>query len=331
MNKLAVFLTLSMLVSSSGVLLVHAIGEYGSYCGTIRGCLNLTVIVNSTSRSSTANWVIFSSDNISTNFYIQPAVLKTEGAANNTTIFNEKYNYTANSSTISRVIKLSDQQSVSVHYQASYYFTYFNKTLNSTVQASSANFNGSENYPTIAFNKTSGDLKPGENTSILTEATFPRSNNPLYNSLIVSNVINASIVVSIDPIAPVIQYIPEKGTIAANSNYTIKIIATLPDNFTLYHVWYSEYLATALPAQQNNTNGGAVIDVGTAKNIYLKGVTTSTIIPTTIAKISSNSTAKAAAQSGSAFGTSSILLIILIIIVILALVSYKVKRDKKRR
>lgn len=338
MNKLAVLLTLGVLFSFSGLLLVHAIGEYGSSCGTIHGCLNLTVVVNSTNRNATANWTIFSTDNVSTNFYIQPSTLATEGASNSTTVFNERYNYTANSSNPTRIVlNISNNGSVTARWEATYYFTYFNSTLNKTVQVSSANFNGSENYPEIAFNKTSGYLKSGEGTSILTEATLPMSNNPLYNSLINGNMVNASIAVSINPVAPVIQYIPETGTLSPNANYTIMVVATLPENMSLYHVWYSKTLATALPLHSNNTQGGAVIDVGTAKNLYVKGVTTSTIIPTTIAQISSNSSAKSQsgqAKSGSTAGIAAIAAIVVIVIAALVFMSYnktKARSSKRRR
>ncbi|MDE1871662.1 MAG: hypothetical protein KGI06_05495 [Candidatus Micrarchaeota archaeon] len=315
----------------------HAIGEYGSWCGDIRGCLNLTVVVNSTTRNTSIDWIVYSNDNKTVNFYVQPAILQTSGANNTTSVFNEKYDYSANATPINRIINISNAQSVSSHYQVSYYFTYFNSTLGSLVHVSSANFNGSENYPALEFNKTAGDLKSGANTSILVAAVLPAPNNPLYNSLIEGNVLNSTIIITVDPIAPVVHYMPENGAIQPYSNYTIHVTATLPENFTLYHVWYSKSLATVLP-NQSSSSGGAVISVGTAKNVYVKGVTTSTVITTTIATIPTT-IPSAASQAASATNPSrisastlwlAIAAIAVLIVLVMAWAASKGKGKKKK-
>ena len=236
-------------------------------------CLNFTISVNNTNKSATLPWQLVNTYSFPVYFYVQPAVLTSSNITNVTTQIHIIYNYSVNS-TARRVIRIYNNQSVSVKYRIpSYGFSYFNRSTDSeVVNITSLNFTNGQSEPSMQFNVTSGELQPNTNVTILTQIVMPAPNNPLYDSLIAGNVINASAIVSINPIVPILQYSVLNATIPPNSNYTINVTATLPENISLHHQWKG--YATAFATSTRSNVSGSSIQLGTAKILEVQAVIT---------------------------------------------------------
>lgn len=276
-------------------------------------CLNFTISVNSTNKSSTLAWTLVNTYSFPISFYIQPAILTTPNVENVTTAVHIMYNYSPNS-TARRIIRIYNNQSVSVKYRiSSYGFSYFNKTTDSeVVNITSLNFTNGQSQPSMQFNVTSGELKPNTNITILTQVVMPAPNNHLYDSLIAGNVLNASATLLMNPIEPIVQYSVLNATIPSDSNYSIGVTTLLPENISLHHLWQG-YATAFATSTRSNVSGGA-IQLGTAKIIEVQAVITRPKVTTTIATIASTTILQTAAAIN--ISTTDILLIVVIIVII---------------